>query len=65
MEDDNADTALDPGASAAAKSVVTSFNNGDSFKEPTFILDKFLNKHLRYTRKRVILEGEFKPFTNF
>nr|CAD2199663.1 unnamed protein product [Meloidogyne enterolobii] len=54
MDDDNADTAVDPGASAAAKSVVTSFNNGDSFKEPTFILDKFLNKHLRYTRKSEI-----------
>ena len=66
MTDDIANTAVaDPSvaareSTAANQSVAANTNSGNgSVKEPTFILDKFLEKHLRYTKKRVILYFRF------
>lgn len=45
------------GASTAARASVgptVSTNSGDSAKQPTFIFDRFLERHLRYTKKRIV-----------
>ena len=72
MTDDIANTAVaDPSvaageSTAANQSVAANTNSGnDSVKEPTFILDKFLEKHLRYTKKRVIFNFYFRFSKNF